>query len=226
MSSRGSHEIGGGSDAIQMRRKPKQARSQKRIEHVLDVADRLFAEVGFESATTIEIAARAETSIGALYRFFPDKVAILNALAARYIDQIHELFAELHRGEAVQQPLAVYVEEMIDTFNQFVSSKPGFLAIFGQNCGITPEVSKMKQDFDKQLIQELADFYKQRNPNLSTEDLEVVSLVAFELSGSLFRLALSRDELTKNRVIAEAKRVTFMYLQFYLSETHPSCEQR
>jgi AcrR family transcriptional regulator len=63
----------GSSDSDQMRRKPQQARSIERVNHILKIADEVFAEMGFEAATTIEIAARAKISVGSLYRFFPDK---------------------------------------------------------------------------------------------------------------------------------------------------------
>jgi len=52
----------------QLRRLPQQARSREH--RILDAAAELFAEIGCESATTDEIAKRANTSVGGLYRFF------------------------------------------------------------------------------------------------------------------------------------------------------------
>src|SRR5262252_3918482 len=62
----------------------RQARGQRRIDLLLDVAALVFAEVGFEAATTNVIAARAGISPGSLYRFFPNKDAIAEALADRF----------------------------------------------------------------------------------------------------------------------------------------------
>jgi len=53
----------------QLRRLPQQARSRERFNRILDAAAELFAEIGYESATTDEIAKRANTSVGGLYRF-------------------------------------------------------------------------------------------------------------------------------------------------------------
>jgi AcrR family transcriptional regulator len=61
--------------------KRRQARGQRRIDQLLDVAARVFAEVGFEAATTNGIAARAGVSPGSLYQFFPNKDAMAEALA-------------------------------------------------------------------------------------------------------------------------------------------------
>ena len=68
-----------------MRRQPQQARSQERVRQILDVAEQLFVEMGYDSTTTRAIAARAGISVGSLYQFFPDKEAILKALAIQYM---------------------------------------------------------------------------------------------------------------------------------------------
>ncbi len=59
---------------------PKQARSRDRFDRILDTAAELFADRGFDSVTADEIAAQADTSVGGLYRFFPDKLAVFEAL--------------------------------------------------------------------------------------------------------------------------------------------------
>lgn len=71
-----------------MRRRPQQMRGQRRIEAILDAAERLFATAGYEATSTNQIAAEAHTPIGSLYQFFPNKEAILRALVARYREQM------------------------------------------------------------------------------------------------------------------------------------------
>jgi AcrR family transcriptional regulator len=71
-----------------LRRRPQQPRGQRRIEAILDAAERVFAVVGYEATSTNQIAAEAHTSIGSLYQFFPNKEAILRALVARSQEQM------------------------------------------------------------------------------------------------------------------------------------------
>jgi AcrR family transcriptional regulator len=113
-------------------RLPKQARSRERFDRILDAAAALFAEVGYDAVTADEIAARADTSVGGLYRFFPDKLAIFHALADRYFNQLQKLFIALHTEETLQLPLEDYINHMIDTFDQFVVANPGYRAVFAQ----------------------------------------------------------------------------------------------
>src|SRR5690606_16813277 len=63
---------------------PQQERSRATVEKILAAADHEFAARGSTGVTTTQIADRAGVSVGALYRFFPDKQAIAAALAERY----------------------------------------------------------------------------------------------------------------------------------------------
>jgi AcrR family transcriptional regulator len=62
---------------------PKQERSRQTYERILVAAEGLFAEKGWDSLSTNAIAEAAEVSIGSLYRYFPDKAAVLRALVSR-----------------------------------------------------------------------------------------------------------------------------------------------
>lgn len=66
-----------------MKPPPKQARAAATRERLLDVAGELLSEVGIERISTNLIAARAGLSPPALYRYFADKYAVLEALGRR-----------------------------------------------------------------------------------------------------------------------------------------------
>jgi AcrR family transcriptional regulator len=76
-------------DANELRwvRPPLQARSQETLERLLDAAEQLVAEKGFEDATIAELVRRAESSVGAFYARFRDKEGLLYALYERYLEQ-------------------------------------------------------------------------------------------------------------------------------------------
>lgn len=59
------------------------ARAERRIDALLDAAASEVAEHGREALTTAEVAARAEVSIGTVYRYFPDRTALLEGLGTR-----------------------------------------------------------------------------------------------------------------------------------------------
>jgi AcrR family transcriptional regulator len=67
------------------RRRPQQDRSRATVDKILAAADAAISARGSGPVTTTQIAAAAGVSVGALYRFFPDKQAIVAALADRYL---------------------------------------------------------------------------------------------------------------------------------------------
>ncbi|MBB3052166.1 AcrR family transcriptional regulator [Prauserella isguenensis] len=80
------------------RKRPRQQRSRFTVDAVLEAAARVFQREGM-AATTNRIAERAGFSIGTLYQYFPNKVALLSALAERHIEDaaaaLRATFAEL-----------------------------------------------------------------------------------------------------------------------------------
>ncbi|MEO6629510.1 MAG: TetR/AcrR family transcriptional regulator [Aquihabitans sp.] len=78
-----------------LRNRPRQARSAARVEHLLDIAEAVFEEVGYDAATTNLVASRADVPVGTLYRWFPDKAALAEALTDRYLAHLVSLYDRL-----------------------------------------------------------------------------------------------------------------------------------
>ncbi len=73
------------------RKKPQQRRSQETVDAILDAAAHLFSERGFERTSTNAIAEEAGVSIGSCYQYFPNKLALLEALRERHIKGLWEV---------------------------------------------------------------------------------------------------------------------------------------
>jgi AcrR family transcriptional regulator len=63
---------------------PRQARSRRTADRLLDAAEWALAEHGLDGATVPTIAARAGLSVGVVYRRFRDKDALLRAVYERF----------------------------------------------------------------------------------------------------------------------------------------------
>jgi AcrR family transcriptional regulator len=72
---------------LQWVRPPQQARSQETLDRLLDAAERLVAEKGFDDTPVAEVARRAGSSVGAFYSRFADKDALLYALYERWLEE-------------------------------------------------------------------------------------------------------------------------------------------
>lgn len=198
-----------------MRRKPRQARSQERVKRILDVAEELFIAEGYTATTTNAIATRAQVPIGSLYQFFPDKAAILQALALRYGELLHDELTAYDDEELAALPLAAYVDQLIDKADQFFTEHPGYNAIFMEVQGTMPELDAIEAAADAQLIQDLAASLAERGTGLQPEDYEAIAFVLVKAIGTLLWLSLSQEAGFRRRLVAETKRLTLSYLQSY-----------
>jgi AcrR family transcriptional regulator len=72
------------------RKRPQQRRSQATVDAILDAAAELFSGAGFAPASTNAIAGRAGVSIGSLYQYFPNKLALLEAVRERHVKGLWE----------------------------------------------------------------------------------------------------------------------------------------
>ncbi len=199
-----------------MRRQPRQARSLERVNRILDVAAELFEREGYRATTTNAIASRAQVPIGSLYQFFPDKAAIMQALAVRYTEKLHQRLAQLETADTTTLSLSDYVEQMVDTVMSFFHDYSGYHAIFMQVQGSMPELEQIDEATDKQLIQDLVITLSQWQPDLTPEDCEAIAFVVVKVIGTLLWLSLSQEESLQKRLVTETKRVIRSYLQEYV----------
>lgn len=196
-----------------MRRTPQQARSQERVNRILDTAEELFACKGYAASTTNEIASQAQVPIGSLYQFFPDKTAILQALALRYAEMLHQELMAIDKVATL--PLADYVSQLIDTTNLFLANNPSYYAIFMEVQGTLRELAEIDEAADAKLIQDLASALASREPSLKPMDCEAISFVLVKSIGTLLWLSISQVPQYRQRLVAETKRMTLAYLNSY-----------
>ena len=71
-----------------MRKAPRQARSRATIDAMLDAAARILGDRGWTGLTTNAVAETAGVSIGSLYQYFPNKLALIEAVRRRHFDEV------------------------------------------------------------------------------------------------------------------------------------------
>src|SRR5215218_5081008 len=128
-------KVSSGSAIASERRVPQQARSRALMQRVLDAGEELLASEGVEALTTTRIAAEADVAVGSLYQYFPDKAAIVDALAARYLEEFEALMGELaERAGREGWAADDMVDRLIDAYADRYRREPGYRALwFGRH---------------------------------------------------------------------------------------------
>jgi len=78
-----------------MRKKPTQQRAEKTVEIISEAAIQLLDTPVSPDFTTNHIAERAGVSVGTLYRYFPDKGAILRHIVRQELEMLREGLEEI-----------------------------------------------------------------------------------------------------------------------------------
>ncbi|MCX4750796.1 TetR/AcrR family transcriptional regulator [Kitasatospora sp. NBC_01287] len=106
-------------------REPQQQRSREKVARILAATARLLEERDYEEVGTKLIAAEAGVSIGVLYRFFPDKEAIVTTLTARWLDEFDALGRRVLSGPLPDTP-GELAARLLDAHARFRREQPGF----------------------------------------------------------------------------------------------------
>ncbi|MGA2730371.1 MAG: TetR/AcrR family transcriptional regulator [Terracidiphilus sp.] len=71
-----------------MRKEPRQERARATVEAILEAAARILDRQGWGRFTTNAVAEVAGVSIGSLYQYFPNKLALVEAILRRHFDDV------------------------------------------------------------------------------------------------------------------------------------------
>lgn len=197
-----------------IRNEPVQARSAARLTALLDAAAAVVDEIGYERLTTAMVAERAGASIGTVYRYFPDRIAVLQSLAARNADRVtgrlladldderhHDAMAALHGGLAA----------LVDAFR----SEPGFASLrFGDVLDLRPaEGSPAYSVLAERIIESLAARFGVR----ADKDLQVAMESTIVAVDAIAARAFARDAGGSAAFLGKGPEISTHLLGEYLS---------
>jgi len=196
---------------------PRQARGQRRIDQLLDAADTVFAQIGYERATTNAVCAQAGVSPGTLYQFFPNKQAIAEALAARYLERLPETHRVAFDVSSAQGPLAELISHVVDPFIALHQKGPGLEALWTGSVisdELTASVEGLKQHVEKSL----AALFRARCPRANLAEINRAAATSVQLVKSFLRIAVTGTLKQQRAGSTELKTVLFRYLAPVLGE--------
>jgi len=193
-----------------LRNEPVQARSAARLSALLDAAALLVDEVGYERLTTAMVAERANASIGTVYRYFPDRLAVLDGLAGRaltrFMERIEREFDA--RGPAT---IAERFDVIVDTLIYFYRNEPGYRVLrFGDV--IDANFADGMDRTDHALARALGETLRRRDASLDAEDLAFRLQVALAICETLVHRAFASRDECDTRFVDEAKAIAGRYL--------------
>ena len=192
-------------------RAPTQRRSIERVERILACATALIAERGSDQMKMSEVADMAGISIGSLYQYFPDKSAIIYALAER----LSAGQPCLHRSGSAQsarprrlarrvlRPCGSILRDFPERARHagHLVGDAGRQAATGDRAGREPRLRKL-----------LADILIPLRPDADAAKLATSAFLVWQLGEATMRLAVSLGRDEGDAVVAAYKRMALAEL--------------
>ncbi|CAN5150106.1 hypothetical protein BH11ACT3_BH11ACT3_21940 [soil metagenome] len=173
-----------------IRNEPVQARSTARLAALLDAAAAVISEIGYERLTTAMVADRAGASIGTVYRYFPDRIAVLQSLAARNIERYGVPALAALRDERYSDWTDA-LTGALDVFVDAYRTEPGFASVrFGDVLDLRPASGSPANAV---IADQMFNVLVERFALDSSDEARLAFEAVIELSDALAARAFARD---------------------------------
>ncbi len=191
-----------------VRRRPQ---GLQRIASILDAAETVFADMGYEEATTNHIAAQASISPGSLYQFFSNKEEIAQALATRYTEELQRAYASVFSVEAASLPFSLWLDQVIDALLAFHFAHPAFHVLL--NTPPSLRVASLTHDLPQELQSCFELGIERRAPHLSPTQRRLSATMSVQLFKAVLLLILQAEEAERRPLVRELKTMLQRYLE-------------
>lgn len=201
-------------DTIDLRNVPVQQRSADRMEALLDAAAAIISEEGVDGVTTTAVAYRSRSSVGVLYRYFPNVESLLKALAQRNMQRFFELVQEGIDKAPADVPWSSF-GNTLDAYVHMYRHEPGFRGLrFGDI--ISDRFLDGELTNDSVIARAFAQQHSETHGIPVTDDMLFHMEVGTAMGTSIIQRAFLYDSKGEERFIEHARDFIHNYLLTYL----------
>nr|WP_282571076.1 TetR/AcrR family transcriptional regulator [Sphingopyxis sp. MSC1_008] len=171
---------------------------------MLDVAGDLLAEVGLERISTNMIAARAGLTPPALYRYFDDKYAVIEALGRRLMERqndVLENWITRHAPGGIAD-MADHIGDLLAENAAVTRTEPGAVWIL-RALHATPRLVHVRLESHRHVTGRLADACALHLPGIDRKILWSRLRLAVELGFAADEMLYEEDRVSAAAVLAE-----------------------
>lgn len=194
---------------------PKRQRGRDRVAAILDATCHLILETGFDALTMTDVAARSQTAVGSLYRFFPTKETLAEALLDRYGSLLKQALTDLVE-KAPTQPVEETACALVDLVTPLRDQRAVVLALIDSRSVGSDRRQTLRQSLTDGLTTLLAQSPQSKE---GTQDvLATQARLLLHLLKAIWGLQNGGDS-ARNAVLHEKACHT---IQLYLTTTPPA----
>lgn len=169
--------------------KPSQARGKERVRVILATSLELFRQRGLDRVTTNDIVHQAGIPVGSLYRYYPNKDAIIAALVELYVEDISKIFANVGKHPMLKH---LSWEEilllMVDGWVHYIRLNGSFPLLYAIKA--SPCLYAENKKYLRLLMNSFGRVIKKRCPDVTRKDV----MLCFQLCLAAAEMGVNKDE--------------------------------
>lgn len=193
------------------RRTLAQQRSRDRLERILAVSSDLIATKGSDAMKMSEVADIAGISIGSLYQYFPDKSAVIRALAERISAASRQCIAQALADVRDLDGFLTAFAGLVDQYYAIFLAEPVMRDIWSATQA-DKQLRALELEESRVCATLLSEIMTRLHPGVAPEKIAATALLIWQLGEATMRLAISVDRTEGDALVEAYKRMTLREL--------------
>jgi len=195
---------------------PQRSNGRATVAAVLEAGAAIIAQKGYDATTMAEIAARAKAPIGSLYRFFPNKEALADALIQRYAVLVNQSFDAIDR-QAAGQPLDL--ESVADAILYFTAHLQAESRVILALLESRSDWSARRREFRELALTRIANTLMLCSPRLPEAEARDMAVILLQNTKTMKALKLGQEIAASAGAVNELRVMNRAYVLHRLSLT-------
>jgi AcrR family transcriptional regulator len=199
--------------------KPQQERAKRTYEAILSAAGELLVEVGVERISTNLVAERAGITVPALYRYFPNKYAVLNALGATLMDKQNAVFQQWFDEFSAQedpQVLLNHIRDLLQRTYDVTRDQTGGLELVQALRAVAP-LQEVRLASHRVVAAQFAQTAAALLERPVDDLIKTQARLSIDLGYDIVEMALEDESLSTEQLMQEGSRMIQLYWQDVLA---------
>ncbi|MFF0750539.1 TetR/AcrR family transcriptional regulator [Streptomyces sp. NPDC004267] len=202
---------------------PVQRRGMLRVQAILNAADQILAEEGYEASTLGAIGKRAGIPTASVYHYFADRNQVDAALMERHSQEIDQLVTDA-AGDPALGTLSEAIDALIDPQLAYVREHPSVVELW-YAPGRSPLLVELEEAWGRAQAERLWRHLLDRGLIAADTPLLAVE-VAYEAADRVFGVAFRGSRTGDEATIDEARRLMSAYLGTYAPQAPKTPKRR
>ena len=186
--------------------RPKQKRSIKRFEKILNTVEEILITEGIHAITIKEIARKAKMKRPSLYKLFPSTASIFYALSERHIEKFNSLYINNTEGAELQN-MSWYFNVFIDLISIYLNQNKASAFLFFHLESL-PLMRNNDQHNKRLFASTIFQTLSSKNIDIQADKVYIAS----QLCLAPLSVGLREENYISPRYVAEAKKAVLAYL--------------